>query len=68
MTDNTKTLLACLTIYNGSIRTVTACNDVFTETLGFSESQIRHVPLADKLILNDESAFLNLDHFFKSAL
>lgn len=68
MTDNSKTLLACLTIYSGSIRTVKACNDVFTETLGFSESQIMHVPLAEKLILNDESAFLTLDHLFKSAL
>ena len=68
MTDKTNTLLAFLTIYNGSIPTVKACNDNFTEMLGFSESQIKHVPLADKLVLCEESSFLHLDDLFRSAM
>ncbi|WP_298941752.1 GGDEF domain-containing phosphodiesterase [uncultured Psychromonas sp.] len=68
MTDKTKALLASLTIYNGNILTVKGCNASFTEMLGFSESQIKHVPLADKLVLCDESSFLNLDDLFNMAM
>jgi len=68
MTDDRAILLASLTIYNGSIRTVQACNENFTEMLGFSESKIKHVPLADKLVLSEESSFLNIDDLFQSAM
>lgn len=57
MTDNTKTLLAALTILNGCDSIVTNCNDAFTELFGFSDSEIKNSLLADKLVLCEESLF-----------
>jgi len=64
MTDNTKTLLAALTIHNGCNSIVTCCNDAFTELFGFSLSEIKNTSLANKLVLLEEPLFCDLKALF----
>ncbi|WP_409439672.1 putative bifunctional diguanylate cyclase/phosphodiesterase [Psychromonas sp. GE-S-Ul-11] len=68
MIDNSKTLLAALTVYRGSINLVTACNDAFTELSGLTSSVIRNSNLADKLILDKNDHNGNLDTLFDDAM
>lgn len=68
MANDTTTLLATLTICNNNICTVITCNDAFTELLGFSESNIKNIPLADNLVLSEGGAFSDLEALFASAI
>lgn len=69
MTDNTKTLLAALTIHNGCCNSiVTSCNDAFTELFGFIDSEMKNTFLADKLVLSKETLCCDLKALFFVAI
>ncbi|WP_413692926.1 diguanylate cyclase [Psychromonas sp. KJ10-2] len=68
MLDNSKTLLAMLTVYRGSVNMVTKCNEAFTEMSGFSSSAIQNSQLSDKLVLAEDANYDSLDDLFNCAL
>lgn len=67
MLNSTKSLLASVTIYCRSNSIVKSCNRAFTDLLGFTESEIKNIPLADKLLLGEEASFLTLEALFSAA-
>lgn len=67
MIDISKTLLAVLTVYRGSVNMVTSCNQAFTELSGFSSSAICNSHLAEKVVLDNIDNYPTLDALFDSA-
>jgi len=65
MTDNTKSLLASLTVEEGVIIN---CNEVFTELFGFTLSEIENLCIEDKLRLDEQSVYSNLNDLFVSSI
>ena len=65
MTNNRKTLLAALTIHNG---TIMDCNEAFTELFGFTTQQLKHMPIENKLVLSENSEFTNLQTLCNAAI
>ena len=65
MTDNTKALLASLTVKNSVI---TGCNEVFTELLGFTDLEITSRSLKEILVLTEEALFTDFDALFDAAV
>jgi len=68
MHDNSKTLLAAITVYRGSVNMVTSCNDAFIELSGFSQATIRNLHLQSKLIFDKSHPYSTLDALFDETM
>lgn len=65
MTDNTKALLASLTVKN---HIITGCNDACTALLGFTNQQITNRSLDEILVISEDALLTDFDALFNAAI